>query len=225
MSISDLKISGSGMIASGEYNKVSISGAGKLTGSIKCEELHVSGSAKGDGGITANKEMKVSGAAKVDGDITSENISVSGVLKCGNVKCNDIKVSGAITSTGNIEAETVSFSGEINVCGLINAEKIFIKTGNGKVGNIGGTEIKILSPKNSGGVRLPILSKLLGDKGNHFVVEGSIEGDTIALENIKARIVTGSTVAIGDGCDIEEVQYQNEIEISPKAHVGKMVKL
>ena len=39
----DMKISGSSSMPGGEYGKVSISGAGKVQGSLKCEELHCSG--------------------------------------------------------------------------------------------------------------------------------------------------------------------------------------
>ena len=36
----DMKISGSSTMPGGEYGSVSISGAGKVNGSLKCEELH-----------------------------------------------------------------------------------------------------------------------------------------------------------------------------------------
>lgn len=42
----DMKISGSSTMPGGEYGRVSISGAGKVNGSLKCEELHCSGAAK-----------------------------------------------------------------------------------------------------------------------------------------------------------------------------------
>ena len=41
----DMKISGSSSMPGGEYRRVSISGAGKVQGSLKCEELHCSGAA------------------------------------------------------------------------------------------------------------------------------------------------------------------------------------
>ena len=36
----DMKISGSSSMPGGEYRRVSISGAGKVQGSLKCEEMH-----------------------------------------------------------------------------------------------------------------------------------------------------------------------------------------
>ena len=45
----DMKISGSSTMPGGEYGSVSISGAGKVNGSLKCEELHCSGAAKVQG--------------------------------------------------------------------------------------------------------------------------------------------------------------------------------
>ena len=40
----DMKISGSSVMPGGEYGKVSISGSGKIQGSVKCDRLACSGS-------------------------------------------------------------------------------------------------------------------------------------------------------------------------------------
>ena len=45
----DMKISGSSTMPGGEYGSVSISGAGKVQGSLKCEEMHCSGAASVQG--------------------------------------------------------------------------------------------------------------------------------------------------------------------------------
>ena len=47
----DMKISGASSMPGGEYGRVSISGAGKVQGSLKCEELHCSGAAKVHGDV------------------------------------------------------------------------------------------------------------------------------------------------------------------------------
>ena len=44
----DMRISGSGNIPSGEYNKVSVSGSGHLIGKVRCVSFFSSGSSKGE---------------------------------------------------------------------------------------------------------------------------------------------------------------------------------
>lgn len=40
-----------------------------------------------------------------------------------------------------------------------------------------------------------------------------IEGDDIYLEDTRSKIVRGNNVTIGRGCEIELVEYKNEIHI------------
>ena len=56
----DMKISGSSTMPGGEYGSVSISGAGKVNGSLKCEELHCSGAAKVQGDVDCAGELHTS---------------------------------------------------------------------------------------------------------------------------------------------------------------------
>jgi len=155
-----------------------------------------------------------------------DEIKVSGGFKCkGNVKCTSLRVSGGINVGGGIEAEDVFISGSIKCDGLLNAEKIEIRFDRsaGKVGSIGGSDIKIYCEGKKGVKRLPLLSKLVG--GNGFTVTESIEGETIALEDVSAPLVVGKIVAIGAGCEIDLVQYSEEIELHPEAKVAKYEKI
>ncbi len=49
--IMDMKISGSSAMPGGEYRTVSISGSGKVQGSLRCESLRCSGSARVQGDV------------------------------------------------------------------------------------------------------------------------------------------------------------------------------
>ena len=71
---------------------------------------------------------------------------------------------------------------------------------------------------------MPLFSALKGGSGMIFV-ENSIEGDNVALENVKVPRVSGRVVAIGEDCEIELVQYSDQVEISPKAKVGRTEKI
>jgi hypothetical protein len=52
----------------------------------------------------------------------------------------------------------------------------------------------------------------------------TIEGDEIFLENTHARIVRGKKITIGEGCEIEMVEYSESLEVSPKARVKHQKK-
>ena len=142
----DQKISGSGTVIGGEYNKISISGSGKYTGDIVCREFHASGSAKGDGSITASEEIHCSGSLKGTGDLKSGDIRVSGSAKMdGNVTgTEEIKVSGSLTGK-EIKGGSVKVSGSVSC------------------NSLSGTEVKI-----SGGIRV---EKDL--EADHAIISGS----------------------------------------------------
>lgn len=74
----DMKISGSSTMPGGEYGKVSISGAGKIQGNLKCDSLSCSGSGKVEGDVVT-QSASCSGAIKVEGSIDCrERLSTSG---------------------------------------------------------------------------------------------------------------------------------------------------
>lgn len=224
MSLSDMKIAGSGTIGAGEYDKISISGSGKIIGNVRCKNFSTAGAISGSGTIECEEKLSVSGSAKIDGDIKSDKIGISGTLKCGNIKCTTFKSAGLTKEDGNIEAEEFSSSGGIVVPGLINAEKVTIKiSGSISIGCIGGNEIVIKQEKGRV-TRLPLISKLFNSCGSGANIE-TIEGNTIAIEYVKTKSVTGTIVAIGEGCEIETVQYSGEIEISPNATVKNVIKM
>lgn len=240
----DMKISDSGMITSGEYENIGISGSAKGEGLISCKNFSCSGSAKLNGELRCEGKISVSGSfhakknisageifasgsVKVGGDCkVKEKLSVSGSCAfAGDIKCNVLKASGGI-SAKNVEAENADIEGKINAEGLINAEQVKIEfESGGSAENIGGGRIIIFPRTHSKPIaRLPLISKIIAG-ANCFTVKDSIEGDEIALENVTAEKVSGRVVAIGAGCRISSVKYGETIEISPDAEVGTYEKI
>ena len=241
----DMRISGSGSIPSGEYNKVSVSGSGHLVGKVRCVSFSSSGSSKGED-IECTESFEVSGSSRFSGNIEATDIKISGSLDCRgelianegfstsgstqcgkSIKCEHLLVSGSLKAEGDIEAETVKVGGTVNCEGLLNAESIEIKFDRGmNIGSIGGSKIVIVSEK---GIkffqRLPLFSALAKSATKGVNVNSSIEGDEVALEYVTCPRVTGRVVAIGQGCNIDLVQYSEDIEISPDAKVGKTEKI
>lgn len=239
----DIKISGSGQIAAGVYNDVRVSGSAKLSGHIGCRSLHVSGSANAEGFLECTEELKVSGSMNCEDKVKAMCIGISGAFAAGDkitamdMKCsgafscggavevhNTLEISGKAEVTGDIEAERVAVSGRLNCGGLLNAEEIKICIAAGMdIGSIGGSRISIYRDGGKRIMRLPLFSSLVGSGKVH--ISGSIEGDNIAIENVRAPRVSGRVVAIGEDCEIDLVQYSENVEISPKAKVGSVEKV
>ena len=243
----DMRISGSGVIPSGEYDKIRVSGSCQLDGLVRCKSFHVSGATRGGelecsgdvqisgsskfvGGVKAGS-LSISGAFMTEGDLTVDgDIHCSGSAKCGgNVKCVNLVASGGLNSGGDVEAETVNVRGKLNCVGLLNAEEITIEFERGMtLGSIGGSKIAIFrATVSSKGkkLRLPLLSSLVKSAGIGIIVENSIEGDTVAIEDVTVNSVSGRIVAIGDGCTVNHLQYSEQLEVSPDSLVKNTEKL
>ena len=243
----ETRISGSGKISAGEYDNIGISGSCRMEGPIRCSQFRCSGSAHGDQTLECSGELSVSGSCHFEKGIQAQNIRVSGALHCGgnltvseeircsgkldiggDVKCSGLSVSGGIHISDGIESERVIVSGFLNCGGLLNAEDIEIRYNAGMtIGGIGGSSIKILRDEKAvKAKRMPLLSLLAhGCGGGTVTVKTNIEGDIIALEGVKTPRVTGRVVAIGADCEIDVVQYSEQIEVSPDAKVGRTEKI
>jgi len=243
-----MNISGSGKIPAGEYaDKISVSGSGRLDGNIRCQALSCSGAVRGTGSVDCKEDTRISGACRLDGDLKAENVSVSGsmhvggdvsavdtvkisgMLTCGGaVKCGTLKCSGSIEAGKDVEAEEIRISGRVCCNGLLNGERVEISlesNSRSRVGSIGGSQITVRDDKQGKKLcRLPLLSKLLGGSGQ-LTVEESVEGDTVAVEGMKAPCVVGRVVAIGAGCHIGLVRYSEDLEIHPEAQVDACEKV
>ena len=241
----NMKISGSGSIPAGEYKDVSISGNGKLYGSVKCENFYSSGSSHGEN-IECSERFAVSGSSSFSGTVSADYLGISGSFACGeiissgkveisgsakckkNVKCDVLDVAGSIKTGGDIEAEQARINGVINCSGLLNAEsvRIRIEERGMTIGSIGGSLISVTRQnRRKFFENMPLFSLLFKKANGNVTVENSIDGDEIELESVICPRVTGRVVKIGAGCGIGLVQYEEEIKISPDAKVEKMEKV
>ena len=242
-------ISGSGQVAAGEYNeKISIGGSGRINGNVRCVGVSCSGSMRSVGNLECSENVSVSGSAHFEKSITADNVSVSGSVRIdedvkakgsvkisgsvkigGSVKCSLLSCSGSVDIGGEGEAEEIRVSGRINCVGLLNAEKVTVRLDGfnitSRIGSIGGGEIMISNDRKGERIsRLPLLKRLVGNGGT-VCVDELIEGDVVAIESVKSPKVVGRVVAIGADCEIDLVQYSEEIEIDPNAKVGKYEKV
>ena len=228
----DMRISGSGSIPEGKYEKIKISGTAHLSGNIICKSFASAGSVRGDD-IDCTEKFKSSGSASFSSgirakcahifgsfsatdDITiDDDIHIYGTAKCkSNVNCKDLFASGMLFVGGNLKSESINSSGTIKCDGVISADNIIISTDRTtKIGAINGKNI-ILRRK-----RFSLFS------ARRIEVEESITCEKIALEHVKCPEISGRSVTVGDGCEIGIIRYSESIKISDKSKVERIEKI
>lgn len=236
----NLHTSGAMHIAGGDYAAVHVSGSLKVSGDLRCDELHCSGATKIDGGLECGGEVSVSGAVKLTGSSRIGSARISGSFACeDNMQCDGkmgvsgsvklggalrvgeghfsgacyvgggvhatlLSCSGKLTAEKDVEAEQFKSSGKLEIHGLLNAEEVEIHvSGVSEIADIGGGTILTKRERHGfsfGGVR-PCLRVR------------SIEGDRVELEATQAKTVRGKTVRIGRDCEIECVEYSEELVV------------
>lgn len=236
----DMKISGKGVISSGEYGTLTTGGSERLSGFIKCESLASSGTLKGDG-IECTESVNASGRAFFLDDVKAKSvntygnfsiggnlyadteISSSGKLSCGgSIKCDQLFAKGKLRVGNDIAAKRVKVSGALTCQGLV-ADEVKITFGKStSICNIDSEEITATATGTTKILKkIPVLSSLI----KNARVGELIKGKNVNLEYVSCPLVTASSVIIGDGCSIGLVQYTKSIKISPKAKVGKAEKI
>ena len=127
----DFKIAGSGTIASGSYNKISVAGSASSNGNIECNLL------------------KVAGSASFNGDVDAKELSLAGSTKfLYNLKCDTIKIAGAVKVYGNVASELLKIDGAIKIEGECNVGTLNHVSEGSSYNNIYGETINIECKRN-----------------------------------------------------------------------------
>jgi cytoskeletal protein CcmA (bactofilin family) len=210
------KVAGAGDVTGGMYGDVTIAGAGTVRGDLDATSLKIAGTADVEGKVVATL-VKVSGSATFNGDVQANEFIVSGtsevragvgagLLKVagtstisGSVNAQRLEVRGSIKIGGDVQSEVFDASGAFSIGGLLNAGAITMKLYGGcDAHDIGGETID---------VRLGKPWAFLPFFGDRNLTADTIEGDTIYLENTRAKVVRGANVTIGPDCSIDLVEY------------------
>lgn len=237
----NLRISGLGSASGGSFNEVRISGVGSISGDIECNTFKASGTSSISGNVKT-KIFETSGASDVKGNVDASEMGISGAGRIGgNVSTGKIKVSGAADINGNLHAENIDSSGAINVRGDVEAES-FRSSGGFKIGgllNAGQINISVngkCTAKEIGGEKIDIrrsnnfaggVFRAIKDMFNvhEYLVTEVIEGDDIYIESTVAKIVRGNNVTIGPDCDIDTVEYKNEVKVEKDTRVKEQKRV
>ena len=210
----NMRIAGKGTVPAGEYDKVSISGSGRLFGEVRCNNFSASGSTKGES-VTCAEGFKVSGSSSFSGTVKAQNIRAAGSFSCDGdlIAGEQLHASGSLRVGGDLQAASVRIAGELECNGALCAKEAELQADKPmRLDSITGGSIRTR--------RKPISIFFK----RRVSVTTAIEGDELDLEYAIAPRVTGHTVIIGKGCKIDLVQYRDEIKISPKSIVGKVEK-
>lgn len=207
--------------------EVESSGALKIAGNLQCETLESDGAITIEGDMNSqaleiNGRARIAGAVRTGDAEVNGKLSVTGAFVCKDLEVNGsadfaagvhgekVELSGSCKVEGDLEADEVEITGSVDISGLLNGEKIFIDADSkAKIGDIGGSEIKVLRTGHKIVVSLFGGWKTDRARGRGLTVN-SIEGDVVELENTTAKVVRGRNVTIGSGCQIDCVEYSGQ---------------
>jgi len=232
----DMIIGGYGSAAGGQYGSVRINGYGKLTGDIKCTDMHVNGAGDAAGSVDCNL-LRINGSATIEGALNADDITVNGsgsfhgAAHCesatvtgsadfkGGLSAQFVKVSGSIDVAGDLNTERFNSSGTFNVSGLLSADhlEVYLDWNRSHANEVGGTDIAV--HRGTRGTLRSLFTHAPAFEAT------TIEGNEISLELTKADVVRGHNVTLGDGCEIGLVEYTGTLRKLGDAKVREEKKV
>ncbi|MFN4218492.1 MAG: polymer-forming cytoskeletal protein [Candidatus Bipolaricaulia bacterium] len=249
-----LSIAGAGKATGGLYERVTISGAGRVEGDVEADSVEISGAGKIVGKVKASR-VSLAGACKIAGAVTAQKFDAAGAWKVsGDVQSGQFKAAGAGSIEGSVQAQEFSNAGTVKIAKNLRAQRAkfsgVLKAG----GDVEASELR-----GSGAFRIDGLLAAdqleleLGERswareigGERITVRkrGSfwgwlarwwgrqielstelIEADEIYLEATVAKTVRGKRVTLGPECHIERVEYSESLHIDQKSVVKEQVKV
>lgn len=232
----DIVINGSGETNGGRFRKVVIRGDGSIHGKIECAAFINRGTSTAYHAVQAGK-IKITGQSLFRGDVSAERMGVVGQTTFeravtvgrmnvtgeadirGHLKGEAVKIRGKVLVAGDVEAESFTAIGGLSVAGMLNAGTVDI----GLRRYVGTSEAKEVGCEN-----LRVRAKkwlFVPDVAKPALTVELIEADVIDIEATRAKVVRGNRVRIGAGCDIDLVEYKQELEIHPRAAVKEKRKI
>ncbi|MBB6715029.1 hypothetical protein [Clostridium gasigenes] len=230
--LKNINISGVGTLDGGEYDKIILSGATKIMSYAKGNKIiasgsctsfanleggyiNISGAMKSEGGLISSDLIQISGSTKVD-FIKATTLNISGTTKVNNDCTFDkVRISGNLNIDGSCEGRDFKASARLVIGKLLSADIVEINIeGKSSISEIGGEKITIRKGLSLLGFSIfPILKKELSCD--------SIEGDTIYLENTICKVVRGKNIIIGEGCNINKIEYSGTLTVDKRSEVGE----
>lgn len=211
-----------------------LEGISKIPFEVNVNSVKVEGVCKFKDKVTDEK-VNCEGIVKFKDDIDCKILEAEGLLRInGNIRAYEkIGIDGVLKMHSNISAESLKFEGVPIIYGKIEADEVrfyFMEYGFGS--EIFGSFIKIRrkaeikeSPVK---INNNIINRIyLGNAKIHhdkFSVN-LMEADEISIEHTICNMLRGGKVYVGEGCEIENLEYSESLEIHPDANVKNAVKI
>ncbi len=220
-------------------------GSCRVSGDVRAERMKTAGSCAIEGDVHAD-EVKIAGTQTIEGSLKAKEITSAGSLKVaedveaekflsrggfeigGLLSAEEIKIElggGKVTEIGGTRIEVRRRGGAF--WGWRRAPRVHIHLERGPEG-LSETLESIFEELGHIGEeveRAVGLGQAFGwSRGSGYLEADTIEGDEIFLENTRARVVRGKKVQIGEGCEIELIEYSESLEIAPGAQVKEQKK-
>jgi cytoskeletal protein CcmA (bactofilin family) len=237
----DLKIFGVGNASGGEFNEVLINGTGDVEGNVVCTKFNLNGEGTVNGSVKT-QDGSVIGTTTIKGMLDADRFKIFGTARViGNAAVKDFTIDGTVTIQGGVKSETVALRGSTTIHGDCNAEKFECKGsftidgllnagtiditlfGSTKAKEIGGETVRVR--KQTGPIANVVNALLQRLDFQQRLVTDTIEGDDVSLEYTKARIVRGNSVRLGQGCEVDLVEYKGTLDQAPGAVVKESKKV
>lgn len=228
----ELKTAGSCRV-SGDVRAERIKTVGSciVEGDVHADEIKIAGTQVVECSVKA-KEITSAGSLKVTEDVEAEKFLSRGGFEIGGLlSAEEIKIElggGKVMEIGGTRIEVRRRGGAF--WGWRRAPRVHIHLERGPEG-LSETLESIFEELGRIGEEVErAVSEGLGhafgwSRGSGYLEADTIEGDEIFLENTRARVVRGKKVQIGEGCEIESVEYSESLEIAPGAQVKEQKRV
>ncbi len=219
--LNDARINGDGTVSSGTYGAIVLNGAGTVTGDVQCNELTVNGVGKCLGAVKAD-EVTVNGAGTFEGPVQAVEFRANGTadvhaglgvgrLKVagtcgvdGGVAAREVELRGELRVGGDLEAETLTGEGRFAINGMLNAGDIDLRLhGRNSAREIGCERMVLRVPDG--------ITAIFSAFTDRRLTAESIEGDHLELIATTAKVVRGQDVTLGEGCQVDLVEYTGSL--------------
>ena len=241
--LQNITINGLGDVHGGSYNRVTISGMGKVIGDVEANVIMLNGTGTLDGDVTA-RELTVNGHGKVNSTLAAHELENNGKLSVngnaevgdlrnrgrlhvfGNMTGRDVATYGSLTVDGGVEAGSFKSRGMFEIGGNLHAQDVDLEVaGISRLNEIVGEHVRVaLLTKGLPGV-MKLLSAFFPKFEDNLLRANRIEGTTLMLEQVQADKVSGRYVKIGPNCRIQRVEYTEQLIVDPNSVVVEQVKV
>lgn len=208
--LGNLNIIGKSSVGGGRYHKVNIMGELSVLNDLEAAEIKVMGSLDSDHTVSCDK-IRVLGNANAEQLQVKESGTVLGLLSSVTVEAEHFEVMGEVRCSDSFSCGDLKVNGVIEVEGLLNTERLCIKSRHvSRVKEMGGKRVKVSS--SIAFVRSVLRAQI-------------IEFDEVELECTQAELVRGRNVTIGENCSIDVVEYTDNLIQHPDAKIGEVRKI